>query len=63
MESNALWLTPLILLPGVALLIMSTSARYGQVHADFQSLSDLPDEVKELARNCCSNGRLYFAIR
>ena len=50
MESNALWLTPLILLPGVALLIMATSARYGQVHADFQSLSDLPEEVKELAR-------------
>ncbi|MDJ0840396.1 MAG: DUF2721 domain-containing protein [Acidobacteriota bacterium] len=29
-----LWLAPLLLLPGVALLIMSTSARYGQLHAE-----------------------------
>ena len=27
-----LWLAPLLLLPGVALLIMSTSARFGQLH-------------------------------
>ncbi len=27
-----LWLTPLILLPGVALLIMSTSLRYNHLH-------------------------------
>ncbi len=32
------WLTPLVLLPGVAMLIMSTSARYGQIHQEFHRL-------------------------
>lgn len=31
-------LTPLLMLPGVALLILSTSARYAQVHAEFHHL-------------------------
>jgi hypothetical protein len=43
-----LWLTPLILLPGVALLIMSTSARFGQVHAEFHHLLDHPDAHAEI---------------
>jgi hypothetical protein len=38
MESMALWLTPLILLPGVALLIVSTSARYSEIHAEMHRL-------------------------
>ena len=38
MESESVWLTPLILLPGVALLIISTSARYGQVHSEIHRL-------------------------
>ena len=32
------WLTPLVLLPGVAMLVMSTSARYGQIHQEFHHL-------------------------
>ncbi len=32
------WLTPLVLLPGVALLVLSTSARYGQIHQEFHHL-------------------------
>ena len=43
MFSTEVWLTPLILLPGVALLIMSTSARFGQVQAEFHRLLDYPD--------------------
>ena len=34
MEDAELWLTPLILLPGVALLIVATSHRYVQVHIE-----------------------------
>ncbi|MGF1465275.1 MAG: DUF2721 domain-containing protein [Sandaracinaceae bacterium] len=33
-----LWLQPLLLLPGVALLTVSTSARYGQLHAEVHRL-------------------------
>ena len=40
MEDTPLWLTPLIFLPGVALLVMSTASRY----------SDLLREVHELTR-------------
>jgi hypothetical protein len=43
MFTTEVWLTPLILLPGVALLIMSTTARFGQVHAEFHRLLDHPD--------------------
>lgn len=43
MFSTEVWLTPLILLPGVALLIVSTSARFGQLHTEFHRLIDHPD--------------------
>ncbi|MEM9460879.1 MAG: DUF2721 domain-containing protein [Myxococcota bacterium] len=34
MEGTNFWLTPLALLPGVGLLVMSTAARFGQLHAE-----------------------------
>jgi hypothetical protein len=40
MEGSELWLTPLILLPGVALLILSTSLRYGRIHDEFHDLEE-----------------------
>ncbi len=40
MEDAELWLTPLIMLPGVALLIVSTSARYVQVHGEFHHIME-----------------------
>lgn len=43
MFSTELWLTPLILLPGVALLIVSTSARFAQLQTEFHRLLDHPD--------------------
>lgn len=43
MFSTELWLTPLILLPGVALLIMSTAARFGQVQEELHHLLSHPD--------------------
>lgn len=39
MENADIWLTPLLLLPGVGLLIMSTAARYGQLQATIQQLT------------------------
>lgn len=43
MFSTELWLTPLILLPGVALLIMSTAARFGQLQEELHHLLSHPD--------------------
>ena len=54
MESVEVWLTPLLLLPGVALLIMSTSVRYVRVHEEVHHLLD--HESKNLAKRA---NRLY----
>ncbi|NIV42426.1 MAG: DUF2721 domain-containing protein [Candidatus Dadabacteria bacterium] len=39
MDSAELWLTPLLLVPGVALLVMSTSSRFAQVHSEIHDLA------------------------
>ena len=35
MDAVSLWVSPLLLLPGVALLVLSTAARFGQLHDEF----------------------------
>jgi hypothetical protein len=60
MIQTELWLTPLILLPGVALLIMSTSARLWQIHEEFHRLLDHPDDhAKIIARQLVRRGALF----
>ena len=60
MFETEIWLTPLILLPGVALLIMSTSARFGQIHVEFHHLLDHPDaHAKIMARHLVLRSRLF----
>ena len=60
MTSTEFWLTPLILLPGVALLIGSTSARFGQIHTEFHHLLDHPDAGAQiLSRNLQQRARLF----
>jgi hypothetical protein len=59
-ETSELWLTPLILLPGVALLIGSTAGRFGQVHTEFHHLIDHPDDhAKIVARSLVLRSRLF----
>ena len=59
MVQTELWLTPLILLPGVALLIMSTSARFWQIHEEFHRLLERPDDhAKIISRQLLRRGRL-----
>ncbi len=48
MMDTALWLTPLVMLPGVALLVLSTSARYAQIHEEFHHL--LTDDMAQRQR-------------
>lgn len=38
MGSEASWLTPLLLIPGIAILIASTATRYSEVHAEIHRL-------------------------
>ncbi len=60
MEQAELWLTPLILLPGVALLIMSTSVRFQQVHDEFHHLLDHPEDSGHiLARQLLQRAILF----
>ncbi len=40
MDANTLWIAPLLLLPGVALLVLSTSTRFGQLHDEFRRQQD-----------------------
>lgn len=44
MESSISWVQPLLLLPGVALLIVSTSYRFGQIQTEVHHL--LMDEFR-----------------
>ena len=58
--STEIWLTPLILLPGVALLIGSTSSRFEQVHSEFHRLLEHPDaHAKIVSRNLRRRARLF----
>ncbi len=49
MQNTEIWLTPLLLLPGVALLIMSTSTRYGQIHTELHHLLEKPRDRLKVA--------------
>lgn len=40
MEELGIWLSPLLLMPGSGLLILSTSARYAQIHNEMHHLMD-----------------------
>ncbi len=53
MESAELWLTPLLLVPGVALLVMSTSSRFAHVHSEIHDLANHKHEkdIEKLAEN------------
>ena len=58
--ATEVWLTPLILLPGVALLIVSTSARFGQLHAEFHRILERPNaHAKLLSRNLVRRSKLF----
>jgi len=54
MQLTAVWLTPLILIPGVGLLILSTSARFaevlGEVHRREQAGREVLDHLLRRAR-------------
>lgn len=48
MESEIIWITPLLMLPGIATLIISTSARYTTLHEEIHHIIHTPDEAPAL---------------
>jgi hypothetical protein len=45
-DDVSLWVSPVVLVSGVGLLILSTSARYGQLHAELRELiNDARDQA------------------
>ncbi|MGE0827021.1 MAG: DUF2721 domain-containing protein [Candidatus Binatia bacterium] len=60
MFTTEVWLTPILLLPGVALLTVSTAHRFGQIQAEFHRLLDHPEGHADiLARSLVERARLY----
>jgi hypothetical protein len=49
MEDQIVWLSPLLILPGVCLLIVSTSARYGELHSELHHWLDGTDNAAVIA--------------
>ena len=46
--NSAIWITPLLLLPGVALLVMSTSVRFAQIHGEIHDLAERAGPASEI---------------
>lgn len=58
--STEVRLTPIIRLPGVAFLTVSTANRFGQIQAEFHRLLDHPDSHAQIvARSLVVRARLY----
>jgi hypothetical protein len=47
-QPTAFWLFPLILLPGVALIVMSTSARYAQIHEELHHIIEGQENISQI---------------
>ena len=56
MESTGLWAAPLLLIPGVALLVLSTSARFGQLREEF--LRRHGERHSHAVKHLCKRARL-----
>ena len=55
-----LWLAPLILLPGIGLLILSTAARFGQLQSQLIQLNRRPSpESNRLGHSLYKRGRCF----
>lgn len=60
MFTTELWLTPLILLPGVGLLIISTANRFSQIQIEFHRLLDHPDHAEKAVTRGLKERCVYF---
>ena len=59
MESTGLWAAPLLLIPGVGLLVLSTSARFGQLHQELHRQRD--KRHSHAVKHLCRRARLLHS--
>ena len=59
MESTGLWAAPLLLIPGVGLLVLSTSARFGQLHQELHRQRD--NRHSHAVKHLCRRARLLHS--
>ena len=59
MDAELLWVTPLLLLPGVGLLVMSTAARFGQIHEEIHHVLTHPDLGRPMTGHLWRRCRLF----
>ena len=59
MESTEFWAAPLLLIPGVALLVLSTSARFGQLHLELHRQRD--ERHTHAVKHLCRRARLLHS--
>jgi len=60
MTESSLWISPLLILPGVALLILSTSARFNRLHDEIdQMVYGQRNEDDHLIGGLLQRGRLF----
>ena len=59
MDAELLWVTPLLLLPGVGLLVMSTAARFGQIREEIHNLLTHPELGRPMAGQLWRRCRLF----
>ena len=60
MVNVEIWVTPLLLLPGVGILVLSTSTRYGRIHEEFHHLlDDAGGNRQHLARHLLQRSTLF----
>lgn len=60
MESPIVWITPLLMLPGIATLIISTAARYSTLHAEIHRVLDMQGESQLLSTTHLMTRALHF---
>lgn len=60
MESTVVWITPLLMLPGIATLIISTAARYAALHEEIHRALDMPGENRLLSTTHLLTRALHF---
>ncbi len=59
MDAELLWVTPLLLLPGVGLLVMSTAARFGQIHEEIHHVLTHPALGRPMVGHLWRRCRLF----
>ena len=59
MHDTGIWAAPLLLIPAVGLLVLSTSARFGQVHEEFHRRHG--EEHSLAVKHLCKRARLIHS--